>query len=462
MDAILLIDFGSTYTKLTAVDIESEEVIGTSKDLTTVNTDIMIGFNKAYEKLREKMAGKNVNFIDKLACSSAAGGLKMIAIGLVPELTAEAAKRAALGAGARILGVYSYELTKGEMAEINERKPDIILLAGGTDGGNKDCIIHNAKLIAAHIKNVPVVVAGNKNARDEIEDIFKENGVFYKATDNVMPRLNVINVEPAREVIREIFMQKIVEAKGMKKAESFISGILMPTPAAVLKAARVLADGSDKEDGIGDLIVIDIGGATTDVHSISDGEPTKPGVTLRGLQEPYAKRTVEGDLGMRVSAISLWEAATTRRIKKFIPDTEYDIEGRCRYLQSNVNILPEKPEEIEFDEAMGMVATEIAMERHVGVIESVYTPMGIIYSQVGKDLLSTRYLIGTGGILVHSQNPKKILKAGLFNSESPNYLKPEKPDILIDKTYILSAMGLLAEKYTDMAVRIMKKYIVKV
>lgn len=462
MNAILLIDFGSTYTKLTAVDIEAEEIIGTAKDLTTVDTDIMVGFNKAYEELKKKMSGKDVNFIDKLACSSAAGGLKMIAIGLVPELTAEAAKRAALGAGARILGVYSYELTRSEMAEIRDRKPDIILLAGGTDGGNKDCIIHNARLIAEHIKGVPVVVAGNKNARDEIEDIFNENKVFYRATDNVMPRLNVINVEPAREVIREIFMQKIVEAKGMKKAESFISGILMPTPAAVLKAARVFADGSDKEEGIGELIVIDIGGATTDVHSISDGEPTKPGVTLRGLQEPYAKRTVEGDLGMRVSAISLWEAATTRRIKKFIPETEYDIEERCRFLQSNVNILPEKPEEIEFDEALGMVATEIAMERHVGVIESVYTPMGIIYSQVGKDLLSTRYLIGTGGVLVHSQNPKKILKAGLFSEESPNYLKPEKPDILIDKTYILSAMGLLAEKYPDMAVRIMKKYIVKV
>jgi uncharacterized protein (TIGR01319 family) len=304
-------------------------------------------------------------------------------------------------------------------------------------------------------------VAGNKNARDEIEDIFIEKNVFYKATDNVMPRLNVLNVEPAREVIREIFMQKIVEAKGMKKAESFISGILMPTPAAVLKAARIFADGSDKEEGIGDLIVVDIGGATTDVHSISDGEPTKAGVTLRGLQEPYAKRTVEGDLGMRVSAISLWEAATTRKIKKFIPDTKYDVEERCKYLQNNVNILPTEPEEIEFDEALAMAATEIGMERHVGVIESVYTPMGIIYSQVGKDLLSTRYLIGTGGVLVHSRNPEKILKAGTFNMESPNFLKPEKPEILIDRTYILSAMGLLAEKYPDLTVRIMKKYIVK-
>lgn len=461
MDAILLIDFGSTYTKLTAVDLENESILATAKALTTVESDIMIGFNNAYKELEEKLGDREVNFIDKLACSSAAGGLKMVAIGLVPELTAEAAKRAALGAGARILGVYSYELTRSDMNEILSKKPDIILLAGGTDGGNRDCIIHNAKLIAEHIKDVPIVVAGNKNARDEIEDLFTQNNIYYKATDNVMPRLNVLNVEPAREVIREIFMSKIVEAKGMKNAEKYISGILMPTPAAVLKAARVLADGTDMEDGMGDLVVIDIGGATTDVHSIADGEPTKPGVTLRGLQEPYAKRTVEGDLGMRVSAESLWEAAGTKRIKKYIPDTPFNIEERCKYLQKNVNILPSTKEEEEFDEALGMVAVEISMERHVGVLESVYTPMGIVYSQVGKDLLQTKYLIGTGGILVHSPNPRKILSAGLFDRNKPNYLKPENPEILIDRTYILSAMGLLAERYPDKAIRIMKKYIVK-
>lgn len=461
MDAILLIDFGSTYTKLTAVDLENESILATAKSLTTVESDIMVGFNNAYKELEEKLGGKRVNFVDKLACSSAAGGLKMVAIGLVPELTAEAAKRAALGAGARILGVYSYELTRSDMNEIISRKPDIILLAGGTDGGNKDCILHNAKLIAEHIKDVPVVVAGNKNARDEIEDLFTANNIYYKATDNVMPRLNTLNVEPAREVIRKIFMSKIVEAKGMKNAENYISGILMPTPAAVLKAARVLADGTDLEEGIGDLVVIDIGGATTDVHSIADGEPTKPGVTLRGLQEPYAKRTVEGDLGMRVSAESLWEAAGTRRIKKYVPDTPFNVEERCRYLQKNVNVLPSKKEEEEFDEAMGMVAVEIGMERHVGVLESVYTPMGIVYSQVGKDLLQTKYLIGTGGILVHSANPRKILSAGTFDKDAPNFLKPMNPEILIDRTYILSAMGLLAEKYPDKAIRIMKKYIVK-
>lgn len=462
LDSYLLIDFGSTYTKLTAVDIESEEIIATAKDITTVENDLMIGFNNALEKLQQQLKGKNVNFVRKLACSSAAGGLKMVAIGLVPELTAEAAKRAALGAGARILHVYSYDLTSKEIEEIKNSKLDIILLAGGTDGGNKDCIIHNAKVLAESGIKLPIVVAGNKVAADKVEKILKNANMFYKITDNVMPKLNVLNVEPAREEIRKIFMEKIVEAKGMKKAENYINGILMPTPAAVLKAATVLSEGTDKEEGIGDLVVLDIGGATTDVHSLAVGEPSKSGVTLKGLQEPFAKRTVEGDLGMRYSAVALWEAATTKKIQRYLKDKTIDVEANCRYRTENIRMIPKTEQEIKFDEAMAKVAAELALERHVGVLETLYTPCGVIYSQEGKDLLEVKYLIGTGGVLIHSKSPISILKAGIFDEANPIYLKPKNPECLLDKTYVLSAMGLLAEDHPNMAVRIMKKYLVKV
>jgi len=444
------------------VDIESEEILATSKDITTVEDDIMIGFNKAYKTLMEKLKDKEIEFVKKLACSSAAGGLKMVAIGLVPELTAEAAKRAALGAGARVLKVYSYDLTSKEIEEIKRSNLDIILLAGGTDGGNKECIIHNAEVIAKHGIKLPVLVAGNKSATDEIEEIFNEAGIYYRTTDNVMPRLNSLNVEPAREEIRKIFMEKIIEAKGMKTAESFINGIFMPTPAAVLKGAKMLSEGSDMEEGIGDLVVIDIGGATTDIHSLATGEPSKAGVTLRGLEEPFAKRTVEGDLGMRYSAISLWEAAGTRKVQKYLQDKSIDVEGSCKYRIENIKMIPSTEEEIKFDEAMAKVATEIALERHVGFVESVYSPMGVVFTQVGKDLMEVKYLIGTGGVLVHSENPEEILKAGCFDSKNPICLKPQKPEFLLDKTYILSAMGLLAEEHPNIAVRIMKKYLVKV
>lgn len=464
MNAYLLLDFGSTYTKLTAVDIDNEEILATAKDITTIEDDIMIGFNKAYEKLMKKLEGKEVNFVEKLACSSAAGGLKMVAIGLVPDLTAEAAKRAALGAGARVIKVYSYELTKDEILEIKNSDIDIILLAGGTNGGNKQCILHNAKMLVDLDVNIPIVVAGNKSANDEIKEIFKKAGFYFSITENVMPQLNVLNVEPAREEIRKVFMDRITDAKGLSNAENYINGILMPTPAAVLKAARVLGEGTDEEEGIGDLIIVDIGGATTDVHSIGYGEPTKGGVNMKGLEEPFAKRTVEGDLGMRYSAISLWEAAGSRKLRAYLNDKDrkIDIEGKCKYRNGNIKMVPETEEDIKFDEAMAKAATEISMERHCGTVECIYTPMGAVYNQLGKDLMDVKYMIGTGGVLVHSGNPGEILKAGAFNKENATSLRPRNPKTLVDKTYILSSMGLLAQDYPDKAVRIMKKYLVEV
>ena len=465
MNAYLLIDFGSTYTKLTAVDIDSEEILASAKDITTIEDDIMNGFNNAFAKLKieieKKIKIEEVNFIKKIACSSAAGGLKMFAIGLVPALTAEAAKKSALGAGARIMKTYSYELNKSEIKEIKDSDADIILLAGGTNGGNKKCIIHNAKLIAEFKIEIPVLVAGNKSANDEIIEIFEESNIDYIITENVMPELNKINEKPTREAIRNIFMTKIVEAKGMKNAEDYISGILMPTPAAVLSAAEILSQGSDDEDGLGNLMIVDIGGATTDIHSLAEGEPTNDGVIPKGLEEPFAKRTVEGDLGMRYSALSLLEAAGTKKIRKYLNDTnkEIDIKLHCNKRHEDIMMIPKEGEETVFDEAMAAAGTEIAMIRHCGWLESVYTPMGVMYYQHGKDLLDVKYVIGTGGVLVHSKNPEKILKAGCFDPAEPVHLKPRAPKYLIDKTYILSAMGLLADEKPNLAVRIMKKYL---
>ena len=442
MKAYLAIDFGSTYTKLTAIDLDNEVILATAKDITTVEDDIMIGFNKAFNKLKieinKKINFDEINFVNKTACSSAAGGLKMVAIGLVPELTAEAAKKAALGAGARVIKTYAYELNSRELEEIKNTALDIILLAGGTDGGNKA-------------------------ATDEIENILKEAEIDCYITENVMPFINKLNVEPSREEIRKVFMNKIVEAKGMKKAEEFIKGILMPTPAAVLKASEILATGTDEEEGLGDLIVVDIGGATTDIHSIAKGEPTKPSIMIKGLEEPYAKRTVEGDLGMRYSAIALLEASGTRKIRNYLHDSlkQIDVKAQCQFRHDNIKMVPQSEEEIRFDEAMAKAATELAMTRHCGVLECVYTPMGTMFNQSGKDLTETPYVIGTGGVIIHSLNPKDILKAGNFNEEDPIHLKPIAPKFLVDKTYILSSMGLLAQEYPNTAIRIMKKYLVE-
>lgn len=458
MNCYLFIDFGSTYTKVTLVDIEKEEIVATGKSYTTVETDVTIGYQEALNKLYKKVDGE-INIVKKLACSSAAGGLKIIAIGLVPELTAEAAKRAALGAGARVIHTYSHNLNKSEIQEIRESNADMILLAGGTDGGNQICITHNARMIADGGVEIPVVIAGNKSCSDEVQELF-EGKIEYHVTENVMPKLNQINVEPARETIRSIFMKQIVHAKGMEHVEENISEILMPTPASVLNAANALSKGSEDEKGIGDLAVLDIGGATTDIHSIGEGSPTKPGVMLRGLEEPVAKRTVEGDLGMRYSANAILEAAGKNMFQKYIDTEEYNVKEELDKRYNNTSFIPETDRDIIFDEAMAKICTDLAMSRHAGVVESVYSPLGATFIQTGKDLMELPYVVGTGGVIVNSKNAKSILEALIFNINDPNSLKPRYPKFLIDKDYILSAMGLLTMIDRSMAVRMLKKYII--
>lgn len=457
MKTYKFIDFGSTFTKLTLIDIEKEEIVATAKSYTTVGTDVKYGYEKALNELNEKVGG-DYEVVKTLACSSAAGGLKMISIGLVPDLTAEAAKRAALGAGARVIANYAFKLNSSEFEKIAISNADIILLAGGTDGGNTETIIHNAKGLLEHDIKIPIVVAGNKSAEDDIKKIFEGKDNLY-FTENVMPKINEINVEPARETIREIFMGNITKAKGMKNVESEISSVAMPTPQSVLKAAEVLSKGTTNEEGVGDLIVVDVGGATTDIHTVGWGDPTKPGVFTVGLEEPFAKRTVEGDLGMRYSSMSVYEASGMRMLRKYLDVSKYNPEEEYLERYENTSFVSTTPEDIAFDEAMAKICVDLSVKRHAGVVEPVYSTTGVVYSQRGKDLSDVKILIGTGGVIVNSDNFDEILSAASFRPDDLNSLKPRFPDYYVDKRYILSAMGLLTMIDPDMAIRIMKKYI---
>ena len=230
MKAVLLIDFGSTYTKVTAVDLDTEEIIGTSQSFTTIETDINDGLKNAVKLLKEKIG--DIEFSEQYACSSAAGGLKMVAIGLVPELTAKAAKMASLGAGAKVMKTYSYQLTEADLEEIDEINPDIALLTGGIDGGNKEVIVYNAGMLAKSAKNFPIVYAGNRNCASTCKEILVNAGKDCYVCENVMPKLEQPNIEPAQKQIRQVFLDRIIKAKGLSEASQLISGIMMPTPAA--------------------------------------------------------------------------------------------------------------------------------------------------------------------------------------------------------------------------------------
>lgn len=459
MNNILLIDFGSTYTKVTAVDIEQETVIGTARGITTVETDITDGLNQALTSLF--LTTGKLEFSKVFGCSSAAGGLKMIAVGLVDELTAEAANRAALGAGAKVLRVFSRELNEYEIKEIAALAPDIILLAGGTDGGNQTVILHNAAMLAALPIDVPIVVAGNKSATPDVVQILRKNMTDVTPTNNVMPRVDELNIEPARQVIRDVFLRRIVKAKDLNKANQLVDRMVMPTPAAVLKAAELLGHGGNYEPGLGDIMVVDIGGATTDVYSIAKGDPTKSSVVLKGLSEPSAKRTVEGDLGMRYSAGALLKAAGTRLIAEYAATSEDNVTQYIEKVERYIEHLPQNALERSLETALGKACARLATDRHAGRLETYFSPHGAAFVQTGKDLTAVATVIGTGGTLINHPRPEEILREMLFNTADPLILKPREPSFLVDERYIMYAMGLLGEEAPDLAVRMMKKYLVR-
>jgi len=457
----ILVDIGSTYTKVVLVDVRGEHVIGVAQAPTTFESDICIGLEMALSELgltTEALALAS----HKVACSSAGGGLGMVVVGLVPSLTMEAGKRAALGAGAKVVGSYSYDLTDEDVEEINELSPDIVMLAGGTDGGNREVPIQNARHLAPLGPQVSIVVACNRAVASEVKRILTYPGRTIKVVDNVMPSLGTLEVTGARKAIRELFVERIVKAKGLKRVEALIDAIVMPTPVAVLSAGELLARGTQEESGMGELVVVDIGGATTDVHSLSSGTPTKANVIQKGLPEPFAKRTVEGDLGIRCNADSILEAVGKQRLLQNIGLEDLDLESTVRKLTRETATLPRGELEEAIDAGLAKSALEKAMERHAGKIEVDRSPFGEVYLQHGKDLTQTPYLIGTGGVFRYNRYRRRILAGALFDMSTPTSLRPRSPGMLVDDMYILAPMGLLAKRWPDMAVRMMKRLLIPV
>ena len=454
MKPVLLIDFGSTYTKLTAVDVESETLLGTAAAFTTIQTDINDGLTEGLKKLEAKI-GK-VDFAETYACSSAAGGLRMVTSGLVPELTGEAARLASLGAGAKVVGVYAFQLTEDDLEDIREAKPDIFLLVGGTDGGNTECILHNAKMLAQMKPEFPVVIAGNRTAARQCQRIL--DGCEVYVCPNVMPKFGTLNAEPTQKQIREIFLTRIIQAKGLSKAAELLSDIMMPTPSAVLAAMKLLADGCEGESGIGELVAVDVGGATTDIYSIAEGMPDHMNTVYKGLPEPYAKRTVEGDIGMRYSIQGIVDAAGMDKICRLSGLTEERVTELVEDLKVNTDKVPNGDDDLEkLDFALASGAVAEAVARHAGTISETYTMLGQTFVQEGKNLTKVKQIVVTGGSLIHTRQTEKIAAHALYDPAHPESLRPKEASVWVDRTYILAAMGLLSLHYPQTALRIIKK-----
>ncbi|WP_418802559.1 methylaspartate mutase accessory protein GlmL [Porphyromonas sp.] len=458
----LTVDFGSTYTKLTLIDVANAEIVATASAFTTITTDVLEGFNNAWQKILAQHPDAHYDRL--LSCSSAAGGLKMVALGLVPSLTSKAAKMAASSAGAKVVKTYAYEISHAEQEEIYEINPDLVLLCGGTDGGNKEVILANARRLAEIDRPFAIIAAGNKSASYDLEEIFAQCDKKCVVTENVMPEFGQINILPARQCIMDLFISRIIDAKGLGEVQKRAELEIIPTPFAVLKACELLSKGIDEEHpGWGDLMAVDLGGATTDIYSMTDGAPSMDNVLIKGIPEPYSKRTVEGDLGMRYSLKALEDETDVKALARaygVTPEAIVDWVERCAASPDTV-AEPGSQEQV-IEEALAYSAVDIAVERHAGVISKVYTPIGEMFTLVGKDLTQVPRLIGIGGALINSSDPARILSGSRFNPQRYEYAKPKEPHFYLDKRYIIASMGLLSQVAPEVALTILQREVLPI
>jgi uncharacterized protein (TIGR01319 family) len=458
---VVLTDFGSTYTKVTVVDVSDGTLVARGSTLTTVDTDVMDGFDAILEALAEELYP--VNLENVLACSSAGGGLRLGVVGLEDELTAEAGRKAALSAGARVVTVVSGGLSGERLTALLAGQPDIVLLTGGTDGGNRSCLLESARVLSVAKLSVPVVVAGNSDAQAEALEILLSSGHRAVATPNVMPDIGRIDEEQVRTEIRELFVQHVIGGKRLSRGETFGSLVRMPTPEAVLLATELLARGYGMVRGLGDLAVVDIGGATTDVHSVVDLHgPMDGGYARPVLPDLPVSRTVEGDLGLRWNAVGIVDAVEKARL--LAPEELQALHRAAETRAADPAFVPEDGPQVSEDVLLASLAAVIALQRHAGELRVALSPDGATLRRTGKDLRSIATLIGTGGIFVHA--PRHSLPEVLSSAYSPapgrRYLLPERPRVVVDREYVMAAAGLLASEHPGAAAALLDQHLVRV
>lgn len=467
---LILYDVGSTYTKVSAfkqTDTELE-LLGRDQVPTTVH-DIHGGIIKANQAIEKQGISRAENPL-VLATSSAAGGLRMVAMGYMPRVTAKAAKEVSMSAGARVLEIVTHEDPPEYRIEIlKEIKPDIILLAGGTDGGDRSNLLENAGYIAASKVDAVVIIAGNVDAQQEAEQILRGAGLSTKRVANVMPTIHELVVSGAREAIHEEFIKQISFGKGLQNLVDIVTDkVVLPTPGAILMAAELIAGGTFEEEGVGDLVVIDIGGATTDIHSILPSleklAPEERGLVVTN-EKQAAYRTVEGNLGMRISATGIIEAIGSKGVlaKLHLENEEMseELENYASFLEEHPEHIAASDRETQFDRALAVSAIEVAMKRHAGYIAQEYNPvMGIAPgTPIGRDLRNVKTIIAVGGVFTHTPQSECLVIVQDALKEKGISLLPEDFNLYLDKNYILYGVGALSRKSPDAALRFVKSYL---
>ena len=443
---VLIAEIGSTTTLMNAFRLGDEpKYLGQGMAPTTVlEGDVRVGLSRALADL-EKNLGEPLSYDRMLATSSAAGGLRMSVHGLVYDMTVRAAEAAALGAGGVIRQVTGGKMSRYDLMDLKALHPNLILIAGGADYGERATALYNSEQIAAlGMGDVPVLYAGNVQNQNVVKSIFDEAGIPLFLTENVYPRLDELNIEPCRKTIQKVFEQHIVRAPGMEGIRDLVTGPILPTPGAVMEAARLLYD------ELGDLLVLDIGGATTDVHSVSEGSPEIAALATR--PEPFNKRTVEGDLGLFVNARHLVDAIGPEEL-----DRELRIDTES--VMAQYAPIPATDEQLKLTERLCLEAGKTAIQRHAGKYRYIYLPEGRKTMTEGKDLTQVKYIIGTGGALTRLPRRRELLQqmAGMNASGAMLYPKPGEMKMLFDNDYIMASLGVLSKAYPGEALTLMKR-----
>ena len=454
----LVAEIGSTTTVVSAFDGLSAEklaageaprLLGQGVAATSVlDGDVTVGVDAARAQIEAETGPLEPR--EFLATSSAAGGLRMTVHGLTARMTAMAAREAALGAG----GVVEYQtagkLRRHDLERIAAARPNVVMLAGGVEGGDVETVLHNAEMLArvdfgaaagagtdhaapiqdrvlAAGKKPMVIYGGNSAVCDEACQILYAAGFDVRVTPNVYPGIDELDVVPARAVIHDAFEDHIIHAPGMERIGALVTGRILPTPGAVLVAAETLTE------TLGDLVVIDVGGATTDVHSVTDGS-----VEYAALQvepQPHSKRTVEGDLGTYVSAPHVVEMlAQGERPTKLPP------------------AIPTTPEEVHAALTLAHYAAVTGVQRHAGQLVHLYTPTGRQTVARGRDLTACRWVIGTGGAFTRLPGGEALLLDVRSKNGGDRLLPPKDARCVVDGDYILACCGVLLAHFPAGAV----------
>jgi uncharacterized protein (TIGR01319 family) len=456
--AVALADFGSTYTKLSLVDPEGR-LLARAEAPTSIGTDLMHGYAAALEAAK-RAAGGPVEVEDAIAASSAGGGLRVAAVGLVADLTAAAAHQAALNAGARVGAVLAGDLDAEQLDELRSARPEIVLFAGGTDGGQAELVLENARRLAAARLDVRFVVACNSQVAEEAAELLRATGAAAEVAGNVMPRLGELQIEAAREAVLRAFLDHVIGGKGLSAGSDFERMVRMPTPEAVLEATRLLAHGTEAAPGIGDVMVIDVGGATTDVHSSRLAEAAAPGIEDPLLPPPPTLRTVEGDLGLRSGAAGV-VAADGDWIGAEAGLDEAALGQAVSFRSEDSKWLPEGAEEAHLDHLLAVSCATHAVRRHCGTMllsRGEAGPPTLVRD--GADLREVELVLGTGGVFAHRRDGREILRQAL-DRRAPRSLAPREPLLSVDANYILAAAGLLAAHDTGAAAHLLQGELVR-